>query len=517
MIDGNKSNDTSGKDTACETIDWQLVPFNVCNRIPIAYLKKNNIFPVRSEDDVLIIGSADIRDMRIYEHLSVLLECRIEPVLIKKEEITNSIHRYEQETAESSTKIANDLVDKTEDSSFLSLTQGRDDLLDVASKPPIIKFVNMILFEAIKSRATDVHIQPEGDSVIVRYRIDGVLHQVLSPPPGSYQAVLSRIKVISGLNVSERRLPQDGRISFQLGKRQIEVRVSIIPTIHGERAVLRILDRETVFRSLDDLGLPQDQVLFLKEIVSRPSGLLFVTGPTGSGKTTTLYAALSGVRTSEKNVITIEDPVEYKIDNISQIQVKTDIGMTFADGLRSILRQDPDVIMVGEVRDTETAQIAVQSAVTGHLVLSTLHTSSALEAIARLIDLGVEKYMIQSALTCVIAQRLVRTNCSYCAAPAQFSPELLDSIGYENGMDAAFMRGAGCDHCMQTGYLGRTGLFETLIIDDEIRSMLTRPSGINDIRPLLKKRSSYGLMSEGLAKVCSGVTTPDEVLAVMQE
>ncbi|MDP8219046.1 MAG: ATPase, T2SS/T4P/T4SS family [Candidatus Theseobacter exili] len=486
----------------------------LCADIPVSFFIRYKIFPFDEKGEIIRVAVCDLSTIRPLEYLGTSLRRDIQPVLMSRELILEAINGFEQDTLDESKEVIKD-IGKTSGSSILLSSAQRNDLLDIASQPPIIKLVNIILFEAIKARATDIHIQPEGETISVRYRVDGVLNEALTPPIESHNAIISRIKVMAGMNVTERRLPQDGRISFHLGVRQIEVRVSIIPTIHGERVVMRILDKDNLLLQLEELGMQDYVISFIKQLILRPNGLLFIAGPTGSGKTTTLYAALSKISHTDRNIVTIEEPVEYRLDGLSQIQVKPDIGMTFAAGLRSVLRQDPDVVMVGEVRDSETARIAVQASITGHLVLSTVHTATAVEALSRLFDLGVERYMVQSSISGVIAQRLVRTNCKHCLEKTKPSLALLKEIGWEEGMNAEFMKGKGCPECLGTGYKGRTGIFEGLIIDDKVRSAISETLGIKEITTILNKRNYSDLKMSGLEKVCTGQTTVDEVLRVL--
>jgi general secretion pathway protein E len=486
----------------------------LCVGIPVSFFKRYKIFPFDEQGEIIRVAVCDLSTIRPLEYLGTSLRRDIQPVLMSRELILEAINGFEQDTLDESKEVIKD-IGKISGSSILLSSAKRNDLLDIASQPPIIKLVNIILFEAIKARATDIHIQPEGETISVRYRVDGVLNEALTPPIENHNAIISRIKVMAGMNVTERRLPQDGRISFHLGVRQIEVRVSTIPTIHGERVVMRILDKDNLLLQLEELGMQDYVISFIKQLILRPNGLLFIAGPTGSGKTTTLYAALSKISHTDRNIVTIEEPVEYRLDGLSQIQVKPDIGMTFATGLRSVLRQDPDVVMVGEVRDSETARIAVQASITGHLVLSTVHTATAVEALTRLFDLGVERYMVQSSLSGVIAQRLVRTNCTHCLEKTKPSLTLLNELGWEEGMNAEFMKGKGCSECLGTGYKGRTGIFEGLIIDDKIRSAISETLGIKEIMTIMIKRNYSDLKMSGLKKVCTGQTTVDEVLRVL--
>lgn len=399
-------------------------------------------------------------------------------------------------------------------SSVATEFEAPKDLLELTEEAPIIRLLNALLLQAVKERASDIHIEPYEKELDVRLRIDGVLHRVLSPPKIIQDALISRIKIMSNLDIAEKRLPQDGRIRLLLGGRDIDIRVSVIPTSHGERAVLRLLDRKQGLLGLWEVGFSKDDGERLEEHLRRPDGIILVTGPTGSGKTTTLYAALNRIHTEEKNIITVEDPIEYQLKGIGQIQVNPRIGLKFASGLRSILRQDPDVIMVGEIRDLETAEIAMQASLTGHLVLSTLHTNDAPSALIRLIDMGIEPFLVASSLTTVLAQRLVRTICPHCKVAYKLS-EL--ELSYFNSPPEILYRGTGCEKCKGKGYLGRTGIFELLVIDNEIRPMITDRIDSQSIKNVAVSRGMKTLRQDGIEKANKGITTLEEVLRVTQK
>jgi general secretion pathway protein E len=388
------------------------------------------------------------------------------------------------------------------------------DLLELTEEAPIIKLLNAVLLQAVKERASDIHIEPYEKELDVRLRIDGVLHRVLSPPKIIQDALISRIKIMSHLDIAEKRLPQDGRIRLLLGGRDIDIRVSVIPTSHGERAVLRLLDRKQGLLGLWEVGFGKDDERKLEEHLHRPDGIILVTGPTGSGKTTTLYAALNRIHTEEKNIITVEDPIEYQLKGIGQIQVNPKIGLTFASGLRSILRQDPDVIMVGEIRDLVTAEIAMQASLTGHLVLSTLHTNDAPSALVRLVDMGIEPFLVASSLTIVLAQRLVRTICPHCKVSYKTSG--IEQSYFSKPPDFLY-RGTGCEECKGKGYYGRSGIFELLTIDNEIRPMITDKIDSQSIKNHAISKGMKTLRQDGIEKARGGVTTLEEVLRVTQK
>jgi len=404
-------------------------------------------------------------------------------------------------------------------SAIISEIEEKADLLDDISDAPIIKLANHIISQSVKARASDIHIEPYQDSFKVRYRVDGILYDLLSPPKWVQPALISRIKVMAKMNIAEKRLPQDGRLDVKIGNQEIDVRVSTIPTSFGERLVLRLLDKSASLISLSDLGLVSDKLDTLETLVKSPNGIILVTGPTGSGKTTTLYAILSSINMPDINIITIEDPIEYQIQGISQIQVNPKIDLTFASGLRSIVRQDPDVILVGEIRDRETAEIAVQSALTGHLVFSTLHTNDSASAITRLVDIGVEPFLISSSLLAVVAQRLIRVLCKSCREPYTPDDVALQSIGIDAGQcrDAVIYRSIGCENCFFTGYKGRTGIFEIMLLDDSLKSLILKTHDSNSIKNEALNQKMVTLRQYGVQKVLNGISTIEEVFRVTQK
>ncbi len=390
------------------------------------------------------------------------------------------------------------------------------DILAVEEESPIINLVNSILIKANTLNASDIHFEPYENECLVRFRMDGVLHEYLQIPPTTYQSVVSRIKVMANLNIAERRIPQDGRIGVRIGSKDLDIRVSVVPTVFGERIVLRLLDKSGFLLTLEDLGFSQEQLSIYKKLIQKPYGIILITGPTGAGKSTTLYASLLFIKNPRKNILTIEDPVEYQIKGINQIQVNPKVGLTFANGLRSILRQDPDIIMVGEIRDSETADIAVHAALTGHLVLSTLHTNDAVSSVARLVDMGIEPFLIANALEGVVAQRLVRKICPYCKKP--YKPTVLEiqELGLDTTKDYTFYKGEGCQHCMNTGYKGRVGIYEVLAFDDELKSFIIKTQDSLEIEKVAKKKGFKTMFEEGVEKVLYGLTTPQELLAVIK-
>ena len=388
------------------------------------------------------------------------------------------------------------------------------DILYEEESSPAVSFVNQTLIKAINLSASDIHIEPYEEVALVRLRLDGELHPYTQIPLSLHEQVVSRIKVLANLNVAEKRIPQDGKIAIKVGKKHLDIRVSIVPTVFGERVVLRLLEKGGKVLRLEDLGLFEEDLIKLKRLSKKPYGMILATGPTGAGKSTTLYAMILEIKSPKRNIITIEDPPEYQIEGVSQIQVNPKLGLTFATGLRSILRQDPDVIMVGEIRDSETAQIAIQSALTGHLVLSTLHTNDAPSAITRLFDLGIEPFLIASALEGVIAQRLVRKICPNCKEEYKPSKEELKELGLSQ--EYTFYRGKGCENCMGTGYRGRTGIYEVLELDDEFKRMILKTQDAVELRKFARSRGFQTMLDDGIRKILAGITTPEEVLRVVE-
>lgn len=406
----------------------------------------------------------------------------------------------------------------------LELLASEDDALDdlraLANQAPVIKMVNVMILEALRARASDIHLESTPDGLRIRYRVDGILREMQRPPRQYQPAVISRIKIMSSLNIAERRLAQDGRIRLRLSDRELDLRVSITPSLHGESVVLRVLDRGAGVRELTEIGIPPDLLPAIESLIRRPHGIILVTGPTGSGKTTTLYGGLRRINKPGVKIVTVEDPVEYQIEGITQIQVNTKTGMTFASALRSILRHDPDIIMVGEMRDAETAEIAIQAALTGHLVFSTLHTNDAPGGITRLVDMGVEPYLVSATVQGIMAQRLVRLVCTACAEPYQPSSEELARAGAPptpRGQPPRFRRGRGCDLCAGTGYRGRTGVYELMPLSPEIREKISAGAPLDDIRELARRQGMVPLRAAAWAKVSEGLTTVEEVLRVSQE
>jgi general secretion pathway protein E len=478
------------------------------------FLREKIIFPLQLKDDTLIVAVYDPFDLYTIEDLKVSLGKNIRVVLSSEQDILESIETYYAEEGGSAmNRMVSDIQD--EDMHGLdAMDDSTEHIRDMASEAPVIKLVNHIISQAIESRASDIHLEPFEEELQLRYRIDGILHEIEPPPKRLSAAITTRIKIMSKLDISERRLPQDGRIKLKILGKDIDMRVSTLPTLHGESVVMRILDRGNLVLDLSQMGFPEKELRQLEELIQKPYGKLLVTGPTGSGKTTTLYAALSKINTPDKKIITIEDPVEYQMRGINQIHVKSQIGLNFAGGLRSIVRQDPDVIMVGEIRDPETADISIQAALTGHLVFSTVHTNDAAGAVTRLLDMGVENFLISSALLGVLAQRLVRVICPDCKEEAPLTPVLKTEMGLLEKESVKVYHGKGCQSCSQTGFKSRCGIYELLVIDDSIRELILKKVTAQDICDQARKNGMRTLREDGWDKVVQGITTVEEILRV---
>jgi len=488
-----------------EDIDTSLL-----RDLPISFVKGNVVLPLKVRDGEIVAAVSDNRGLFALMDISRRLRLRPHPLFTERDNIINAINRIYSRQRDVN-EVMGDI--RGEDLSKIATEfESPRDLLELTEEAPIIRLMNALLLEATKERASDIHIEPYEKGLEVRFRVDGVLRRILSPPKIIQDALISRIKILAGLDIAEKRLPQDGRIRLLVGGKDVDIRVSIIPTSQGERAVLRLLDRHTGIMSLEMLGFPGPILNQFIEAISRRSGIILVTGPTGSGKTTTLYASLLKLNTEESNIITIEDPVEYQLKGVGQMQVNPRIGLTFASGLRSILRQDPDIIMVGEIRDRETAEIAIHASLTGHLVLSTLHTNDAPGAITRLIDMGIEPFLVASSLICVLAQRLVRTICPYCREA--YTPGAQE-IAYLGPIQRLY-RGKGCERCSEKGYLGRTGIYELLGIAPEIRSMIVDKRDARSIKEMAVRMGYKSLQDDAFEKVKAGITTLEEVLRVTQ-
>jgi len=487
-------------------------------KVPIQFLKKYGILPVITSKRAFIAANDPLLFQPI-DDLKLLMDMnKTEVILAPHPAILSAINFAYDMSRDSAEQVIQDMQD--EDSELIiSAIAGTGDLLDDTSDAPIIRLVNHMLSQAVKDRASDIHIEPTQTGLKIRYRVDGILYDKLSPPKHIQSALTSRIKVMADLNIAEKRLPQDGRIEIRIGNKNIDIRVSTIPIAFGERVVLRLLDKTRILLNVSDLGMPYASLKDFDGLIHSSHGIILVTGPTGSGKTTTLYAALSTINRADINIITIEDPIEYQIEGIGQIQVNPKIGLTFANGLRSIVRQDPDVILVGEIRDLETAEIAIQSALTGHLVFSTLHTNDSASSVTRIIDMGIEPFLVTSAVIAILAQRLVRVICDSCKEEYSPDPESLESIGLTPGILAGrkIYKGKGCPACLNTGYLGRTGIFELMLITDEIQNLILKTSDANTIKKKAMEQGMVTLSRDGAQKVMEGMTTIEEVFRVAHQ
>ncbi|MBI5208142.1 MAG: type II secretion system ATPase GspE [Candidatus Firestonebacteria bacterium] len=495
-----------------------LIDKDIISKIPLNFVKKNNLIPILCKNKTLTVAVTDPLNLQPLDDIGLLLGYHIEPIISTDKEIKEAINRIYAGETDSTQKMLSDL--KEAEINLPSIKEDeQEDLLDIVNKAPIIKFVNLILTRAVNERASDIHIEPFDKDLIVRYRVDGMLYEALRPPKQYQAAIISRIKIMGNLNIAERRLPQDGRIKIKIVNHEIDIRLSTIPVTNGERIVMRLLDKSNLLLNLQELGFSSDIYQKFKKIIQGYNGIILVTGPTGSGKTTTLYAALSQINSVEKNIITIEDPVEYQIEGIGQIQINSKIDLTFANGLRSILRQDPDIIMVGEIRDYETAEISIHASLTGHLVFSTLHTNDASGAITRIIDMGVEPYLVSSSVIAILAQRLVRVICSHCKESFSPPPELLKEIRLspDDLINGVIYRGKGCPECLNTGYKGRLGIYELLLIDGDVRNAILSKKDSSFIKKLAHKKGMMTLRDDGAQKVIKGITTIHEVLRVTQE
>lgn len=497
--------------------DFPLVPLPMEPLFDaIDFLKLARMVPIKLDGQDLLVATADPTDLAQFHALEVATGLRVRPRLAKETEITARI-----EALFGNTDPSGSLVDSPASREGEVVDEDEvEHLRDLASEVPVIRLVNQMLSRALESRASDIHIEPFEDQIKVRYRIDGLLHEIDPPARQFKAAIISRLKILAQLNIAERRLPQDGRIKVKLAGKDVDLRIATMPTLYGESVVIRLLERSQIFADLESLGFSPAMHQHFGEMISKPYGMVLVTGPTGSGKTTTLYGALQKINNPGKKIITIEDPVEYQLSGINQIQVKPQIGLTFASGLRSIVRQDPDIIMVGEIRDFETAEIAVQAALTGHLVFSTLHTNDAPGAISRLLEMGVQDYLLASSLLGVLAQRLVRRLCTGCrteVASAQFQGQVKEMTKINGGLPHTFWEANGCETCSGTGYLGRVGIFELLPASPELCKLIVERADVATLRSLAITQGMGSLREDGWQKACDGTTTLTEVLRVTRE
>jgi len=491
-------------------------PKKVINLIPPAVARRYKLLPLKFEDDVLTVALSDPLDFLAIDNLEKTIGHKINPVLAREHDIESKLTQYYGVAEETLSTLVTEISEANLSIAGLE-TEGVEDTEEDA---PIIKFVSMLILEAFKARASDIHVEPMINRLRIRYRIDGILQEVQAPPKKIQPSVLSRIKLLAGMKIEEKRLPQDGRILVTIMGKTLDLRVSALPGIHGESVVMRILDKSSLLLGLGELGFIEEDQKKWSEVIKTTNGIILVTGPTGSGKTTTLYAVLNELNTPDKKIITVEDPVEYQLSGINQVPVNPQIDLTFANALRSMLRQAPDVILVGEIRDTETAEIAVRAALTGHLVFSTLHTNDAASALTRLVDMGVKPFLVSSSVQAILAQRLVRTVCKKCGESYQPPDDVLKIIEQEMGpgilKNAVFKKGRGCEQCNNTGYKGRLGIFELLVMSEPIRELIMGQIVSRKIRDLARKEGMKLLREDGWLKVCKGITTAEEVMSITQ-
>jgi general secretion pathway protein E len=485
-------------------------------QISARFIKEYQVIPLAENESEVAVAMADPGDNYTTQALTLATGRHVIAKLLAPADFETQYEKLYGSGKSSMGQIVDDIATREEQDDFGDVEQ----LKDLASEAPVIRLVNLIISHALERRASDIHIEPFENRLIVRYRIDGVLHETESPPRRLSAAVISRIKIMANLDIAERRLPQDGRIKLRIQGKEIDLRVSTVPTMHGESVVMRILDKGGVALNFDSLGFDADNLKIFIDILEQPHGIILVTGPTGSGKTTTLYTALDRLNRADIKILTVEDPVEYQMPGINQIQVKPQINLSFANALRSIVRQDPDVIMIGEIRDLETAQIAVQSALTGHMVLSTVHTNDAASTVNRLLDMGVEDYLLTSTINGILAQRLVRTLCTHCRKPYHALPEVVDQMNlrkFSDGDQVTLYHPVGCEHCAGTGYRGRVSILEMLPMTDALRSLVMRHATSGEMREQAVKDGMETMYENGLKKAVQGITTIEEVLRVTRE
>lgn len=491
-------------------------------KAPINFIREYRMVPYKQNGSCFYVAVNDPVNLLPLDDLRLLLGGAVEPVLCRNDDIQNVIDTYFDQQGENARDMIDNIVlagGEDDEIQTLDMMEADRDLLDLANEAPIIKLINLLISGAVKERASDIHVEPFEREVRVRYRIDGVLYEKLTVPKSQQAAIISRIKIMAHLNIAEHRLPQDGRIKIRLSGKEIDIRVSIIPIAYGERVVMRILEKGTFLFGLEELGMDEHDFKLFDKIIQSSHGIVLVTGPTGSGKSTTLYAGLQRVSSPELNIITVEDPIEYQMPGIGQIQVKPKIGLTFAAGLRSILRQDPDVILVGEIRDLETADMAIQASLTGHLVFSTLHTNDSAGAITRLVNMGIEPFLVSSSTLAILAQRLVRNICRNCREEYEPDLESLIELGLtrEQAAGRTAFRGRGCERCQGRGYYGRTGIFELLVMTPQVQDLTLRGTDSNVIKREAKKAGMRTLREDGASKVFKGVSTIEEVMRVTRD
>ena len=501
-------------------LDVAQVDHDLIKKVPIHFARRYRVLPMKVDDGAIVVATTDPLETAALDDLRLLLGMPVKAILTSTMSLMACLNRAYDEAASptGAEQVMEDIAASENLDKIAHELDEPQDLLDATDEAPIIRLVNSVLFQAVRQRASDIHFESFERGLVVRYRIDGVLYPILTPPKHLQSSIIARLKIMAGLNIAEKRLPQDGRFAIRTAGKDVDLRVSVLPTSHGERVVLRLLEKENRLLNLTEMGFSPDRLRTIQQLIRLTHGILLVTGPTGSGKTTTLYAALSEINAPDKNIITVEDPVEYQLLGIGQMQVNPKINLTFAAGLRSILRQDPDVIMIGEIRDRETAEIAIHASLTGHLVFSTLHTNDAASAATRLIDMGIEPFLVASSVVAVLAQRLIRKVCPDCKQAYQPDDEELIRLGVVPGKTKpTFYRGTGCPACTQTGYRGRTGIHELLVLDDEIRRLIGNKADAAAIRQSAVSRGMVLLKEEAAEKIFAGITTTEEVMRMTQQ
>jgi len=501
-------------------LDVTQIDHEWIKKVPIHFARRYRVLPLKVDDGAIVVATTDPLETAALDDLRLLLGMPVKAVLTSPMALMSCLNRAYDEVASptGAEQVMEDIAASENLDKIAHELDEPQDLLDATDEAPIIRLVNSVLFQAVRQRASDIHFESFERGLVVRYRIDGVLYPILTPPKHLQSSIIARLKIMAALNIAEKRLPQDGRFAIRTAGKDVDLRVSVLPTSHGERVVLRLLEKENRLLNLTEMGFSAERLHTIQQLIRLTHGILLVTGPTGSGKTTTLYAALSEINAPDKNIITVEDPVEYQLLGIGQMQVNPKINLTFAAGLRSILRQDPDVIMIGEIRDRETAEIAIHASLTGHLVFSTLHTNDAASAATRLIDMGIEPFLVASSVVAVLAQRLIRKVCPDCKQGYQPDDEELIRLGVVPGKTKpTFYRGTGCPACTQTGYRGRTGIHELLVLDDEIRRLIGNKADAAAIRQAAVSHGMVLLKEEAAEKIFAGITTTEEVMRMTQQ
>ena len=488
-------------------LDKYFIEPEAVNLLPEHIARNHNLIPIRKDRKKLVVAMADPLNLFAVDDVKISTELDVEPVISSKNDILRSIEQYYGK--KSAEKAIEDLREQYDLDKLQDLD---DDIINDINNAPVVRLINSIIKQAVNSKASDIHIEPFEDRVRVRFRIDGILQEIMSPTKSTHSAIITRIKIMSKMDIAEKRIPQDGRIETKVDGREIDLRISSLPTVFGEKVVIRLLDRSSFLLSKEQLGFTKYNLDKFDKLISKPNGILLVTGPTGSGKTTTMYTALRELNSIGKNIITLEDPVEYRLDGINQVQINRKSGLNFSTGLRSILRQDPDIIMIGEIRDEETARLAIRAAITGHLVISTMHTNDAASTVSRLMDMGIEPYLVASSLIGVVAQRLVRKTCDNCKISYLTTPYEKELLNIEENID--IFKAKGCNNCYNTGYKGRIAVHEVMDIDKDIRLMINNQKSIDELKSKAKKNGMNSLWKNSKDLVQKGITTIDEILKV---